>query len=245
MSASDRSARRPDRIRAGVEGLVRRFQLPPTTIERLTALATIVVEDPVAPTTVRNPDAVVRDHLADSLVALELEEVRSAGTLVDLGSGAGFPGLALAIALPRARVGLIESNRRKCEFIARAIERTGAANASVFNARVETWSDWTSTVDVVTARAVAPLAVLAEYAAPLLRPGGSLVAWRGRRDLETESAAARAAAELGLRPRDPIAVTPYPAAKHRHLHVMVKVAETPERFPRRPGVAAKRPLGGV
>ncbi|MFZ0043166.1 MAG: hypothetical protein WAK93_17795, partial [Solirubrobacteraceae bacterium] len=72
-----------------------------------------------------------------------------------------------------------------------------------------------------------------------------LVAWRGRRDPGDEDAGARAAADLGLEPSPPVRVTPYPGALHRHLHVMVKVAPTPERFPRRPGVARKRPLGGL
>ena len=93
------------------------------------------------------------------------------------------------------------------------------------------------------ARALAPLAVVAEYAAPLLRIGGALVAWRGRRDAGEEVSGANAAGELGLEARAPIAVTPYPGALHRHLHVMVKVAETPAQFPRRAGMARKRPLG--
>jgi 16S rRNA (guanine527-N7)-methyltransferase len=85
--------------------------------------------------------------------------------------------------------------------------------------------------------------VVAEYAAPLLRVGGRLVAWRGRRDPADEAAGARAALQLGLEAREPVAVRPYPAAEHRHLHVMVKTGETPAKFPRRPGVARKRPLG--
>jgi 16S rRNA (guanine527-N7)-methyltransferase len=70
-----------------------------------------------------------------------------------------------------------------------------------------------------------------------------LVAWRGRRDPVEEMMGASAAAELGLEPLDPVPVFPYAGALHRHLHVMVKVAPTPGRFPRRPGVARKHPLG--
>ena len=89
----------------------------------------------------------------------------------------------------------------------------------------------------------AELVVVAEYAAPLLRIGGTLVAWRGQRDPIEETMGASAAAELGLEPLDAVAVKPYPEVLHRHLHVMVKVAATPPRFPRRPGVARKHPLG--
>jgi 16S rRNA (guanine527-N7)-methyltransferase len=204
-----------------------------------------VAADPEAPTTVRDRGAVLRDHLADSLVALELPEVRAATCVADLGSGAGFPGLPLAVALPSARVSCVESNGRKCAFISAAIEACGLRNAVAVHARAEDWPAGRDSCDLVTARALAPLAVVAEYASPLLTIGGSLVAWRGRRDSEDEAAGARAAGELGLEPVQIVRVEPYPGALHRHLHVLRKVTPTPERFPRRPGMARKRPLGGA
>jgi len=171
--------------------------------------------------------------------------VRAAATIADLGSGAGFPGLPLAIALPAAGVSCVESNGRKCAFISRAAEACGTGNATAVHARAEEWTAGLGACDLVTARALAPLAVVAEYAAPLLSMGGSLVAWRGRRDPGDEESGARAAAELGLEPGAVIRVEPYPGALHRHVHVIRKVAPTPERFPRRPGTARKRPLGGA
>lgn len=201
--------------------------------------------DPEAPTTVTERAGILRDHLADSLVGLELPEVRAACAVADLGSGAGFPGLPLAIALPGARVSCVESNGRKCAFITRAAEACGAANAVTVHARAEEWADGIKACDLVTARALAPLAVVAEYAAPLLTVGGALVAWRGQRDPYDEAGGARAAAELGLEPGPVIRVEPYPGALHRHLHVLRKVTATPDRFPRRPGMARKRPLGGA
>ena len=208
-------------------------------------LLDFVAGDPEAPTTVTDRDGILRDHLADSLVALELPEVRAATAVADLGSGAGFPGLPLAIALPAARVSCVESNGRKCAFITGAAEACGAGNATVVPGRAEEWAAGRGACDLVTARALAPLAVVTEYAAPLLTVGGSLVAWRGRRDPDEEAAASRAAGELGLEPGPVIRVEPYPGALHRHLHVMRKVAPTPERFPRRAGMARKRPLGGT
>jgi 16S rRNA (guanine527-N7)-methyltransferase len=89
---------------------------------------------------------------------------------------------------------------------------------------------------------VAPLAVLAEYAAPLLEPGGALVAWKGARDRDEEARGERAAAELGLDVGPPLPVEPYSGSRNRHLHVYLKVGETPTRFPRRAGMALKRPL---
>ena len=220
-----------------------RYGLTDAAVGQLEALVEFVASDPTAPTTVTDPGGIVRDHLADSLVALELPVVRDAMSVADLGAGAGFPGLPLAIALPAARVSLVEGNGRKCAFMAAAIEVCGARNATPVHVRAEAWREGIGSRDLVTARALAPLSVVAEYAAPLLTPGGTLVAWRGRRDPDDEAAGARAAAELGLEAREPIHVEPYPGALHRHLHVMVKVAPTPDRFPRRPGVARKRPLG--
>ena len=137
---------------------------------------------------------------------------------------------------------LVESNGRKCAFLGRASEACGLSNVEVVHARAEEWSAGMGRCDLVTARALSSLAVVAEYAAPLLADGGALVAWRGKRDPADEASAARAAAELGLQPGAPLAVTPYPGALHRHLHVLVKVAPTPARFPRRAGMARKRPL---
>ena len=228
-----------------VEDLAGRYALTQDQARHLEALLDCVAGDPEAPTTVTNREAILRDHLADSLVALDLPEVRDARAIADLGSGAGFPGLPLAVALPAARVSCVESVGRKCAFIARAAEACGAANATAVHARAEEWAAGREACDLVTARALAPLAVVAEYAAPLLALGGSLVAWRGRRDSDDEATADRAAAELGLEPGPVIRVEPYPGALHRHLHVMRKTAPTPDRFPRRPGMARKRPLGGA
>lgn len=94
----------------------------------------------------------------------------------------------------------------------------------------------------MTARALAPLAVLVEYAAPLLREGGALVAWKGGRDPAEESAGAIAAERLGLAGGRVLRVEPFEGARDRHLHVLSKVAPTPPGFPRRPGMARKRPL---
>ncbi len=232
-------------VAARVEALAARYRLPAGAADRLLTLLGVLAADELAPTTVREPDAIVDDHLADSLVALELDEIHAAGVIVDIGSGAGLPGLPLAIALPAVRVALVESSRRKCEFIERAIAACGLDNATVACARAEEWREGLGTADVVTARALASLAVVAEYGAPLLRVGGVLVAWRGRRDSEVEGEAAAAAAELGLELRPPLAVSPYPEARHRHLHLMLKVSSTPARFPRRAGAAVKRPLGAA
>jgi 16S rRNA (guanine527-N7)-methyltransferase len=226
-----------------VADLVSRYGLPPAVASQLGALLDALAADPHAPTTVRVPGQAVHTHLADSLVALELPDARAATAIADLGAGAGFPGLPLAVALPAAQVVLVESVARKCAFIRVAADAAGLANVEVVADRVESWSAGLATRDLVTARALAPLAVLAEYAAPLLCEGGVLVAWKGRRDAEEERDAAAAAEQLGLAVEEIRPVHPFAGAEHRHLHVLRKVAPTPQRFPRRPGMARKRPLG--
>jgi len=228
---------------ATVSSLGRRYDLSDRQTAQLSSLLELLSCDPCAPTAVRDPRNVANDHLADALVALELQPVRVAPSITDLGAGAGIPGLPLAIALPRARVWLVESSARKCAFVRRAVKTCGVTNAVVVHSRAESWPAGLRRFGLATARALAPLAVVEEYAAPLLRIGGHLVVWRGRRDPGAERSAALAARELGLELHEPTPVQPYEGAEHRHLHLAVKVRETPAAFPRREGLARKRPLG--
>lgn len=226
-----------------LDDLVARFALETRQAQQLLRFGTLLVTDEYAPTTVRDPRLVRDDHLADALVGLEVPKIRTAGALADLGSGAGVPGIPLAIALARTQVTLIEGNGRKCAFMRSAATELGLSNVEVVHGRAETWFDGMNRMDVVTARALGPLDVVAEYAAPLLRQDGMLVAWRGQRDPEDEAAGARAAQLLGMSMKEPLRVEPYKGALNRHLHVLVKMQSTPTRFPRRDGVARKRPLG--
>ena len=229
-------------VRARLAELSERFALPAAAPQQLARLLDVIVGDPHAPTTVRDRATAVDTHVADALVGLEVDALRAAGRVADLGAGAGFPGLVLAAALPRAAVTLVEANGRKCAFLARAIGAMGLENATVVNDRAESWPAGRGTHDVVTARAVAPLNVLVEYAAPLLREGGALVAWKGRRDAGEEADGAAAAALTGLEAGEIRPVHPWAGAEHLHLHLYLKIGTTPNRFPRRPGMASKRPL---
>lgn len=223
--------------------LTGRHGLPPGAVTPLLELLGLLAREPIALTTVRDPLAAADVHVADSLVALELEEVRTARAIADLGAGGGFPGLALAVALPQARVALVESVRKKCAFLRRAAEGAGLSNVDVVCSRAEEWADGLGRADLVTARALAPLPVVLEYAAPLLRAGGSVVAWKGALDRAEQADAAAAARQLGLSEPRAIRVHPFEGAGDRHLHLSSKVSTTPPRFPRRAGRARKRPLG--
>jgi 16S rRNA (guanine527-N7)-methyltransferase len=212
-------------------------------ISQLAAVLQMLQDDPYAPTAVRAAQQAVDVHVADSLAALELDAIRAAQRIADLGSGAGFPGLALAVALPAAEVRLVESQRRKCEFLERVCAGAEIGNARVIWARAEEWREGLLANDAVVARALASPPVVLEYAAPLLRLGGSVVDWRGKRVPAQERAALRAADELGLRREEVRRVEPFRGAREHHLYLYLKVRDTPERFPRRAGLARKRPLG--
>jgi 16S rRNA (guanine527-N7)-methyltransferase len=219
-------------------------------VSQLESLLDALEAEPDPPTKLRRGEEAVDGHVADSLVALELGEVVGARAIADVGSGAGFPGLVLAIALPSARVDLIESQGRKTAVIDRLLQAARVTNARSVTARAEEWAanpppfGGRESYDLVTARAVGSLAELAEYASPLLREGGALVAWKGARDSSEEEAAASAVGRLGMQVREPLRVQPFAGARDRHLHRLVKAGSTPEGIPRRPGMARKRPFGG-
>ncbi|MBA3807665.1 MAG: 16S rRNA (guanine(527)-N(7))-methyltransferase RsmG [Solirubrobacterales bacterium] len=230
-------------VQRGLAELASRYELTDRQTGQLRRLLDGVEADPRAPTTVREARAALDVHVADSLVALQLDFVREAQSIADLGAGAGFPGIVLAIVLPDSVVSLLESQARKCVFMEAIVAATGVENAHVVNARAEDWQEGIGAHELITARAVGPQEVVLEYAAPLLAPSGRFVDWRGRRDHEAEAVAMAAAQELGLRRLEVRPVEPFAGARELHLHLFEKIAETPARFPRRTGLARKRPLG--
>ncbi len=225
-------------------------RVPVEGVAALREVIELIAGDPHAPTTVRDPQEAWRTHVLDSLSGLELAELRDAARIADVGAGAGFPGIALAAALPDAHVDLIEATSRKCEFMASLLDRAGIRNARVVCHRAEEWGaprppdGGREDADVVTARAVGRLATLAELASPLLREGGALIAWKGRRDPEEEAEAARAAEALAMQPGPVRPMAEAAGFEHRHLYVFTKSGPTPPGIPRRPGMAKKRPFGG-
>jgi len=214
--------------------------LAPAAAADLVALLDRMAVEPQNLTAIEDVRDGVERHLADSLAAASLPLLAGERSVVDLGSGGGFPGIALAIARPGLAVTLVESEKRKAEWLRRA--SAGLPNVRVVADRSESLATAErERFAVVTARALGPLPVVLELAAPLLAPGGTLLAWRGQRAAEEEARGATAAAALGLEPGAVHPVRPFPGAA-RHLHEYVKTGSTPARYPRRPGRAAKRPL---
>jgi 16S rRNA (guanine527-N7)-methyltransferase len=223
-------------------------ELDPRAREALQRVLALLRSERASVSSVTEPERAWRVHIADSLTGLDVPELVAATEIADVGSGAGFPGLVVAAALPGARVDLIESVARKCDFMRRAAAAGEIENVRVINERAEAWAarpgGGREAYGAVTARAVGRLSTLAELASPLLGEGGVLVAWKGRRNTGEEAELAAAAERLGMQPREVLAVGPYAGSRHRHLHVIEKAGPTPEGLPRRPGLAKKRPFGG-
>lgn len=219
--------------------------LDPAARASLEKILELLAEEKASVSSVTEPGRAWKVHVSDSLTGLEIPALRDASRIADVGSGAGFPGLVLAVALPRATVDLVESVGRKCDFIRRAIESAGIANARVIHARSEELAEHEGreAYAAVTARAVGRLSTLAELGSPLLEKDGVLVAWKGKRDSEEERQLANAAEALAMRPEEIRHVGPFAGSEHRHLHVMRKSGPTPARLPRRAGIAKKRPQG--
>ena len=184
-------------------------------------------------TAVRDPAEARRVHVDDALAAAAL--VRE-GPIVDVGSGGGSPGIPLAAARPELRVDLLEAQHRRCSFLASAA--ADFPNVAVVCARAEEHGrgDGREAYGTAVAQALAPPPVAIEWCLPLVRVGGRVLLLAGKVDLGRAAVAAEAVGGGDLE------LVALPGATRRSLLLVAKVRPTPERFPRRPGAARKRPL---
>lgn len=215
-------------------------------IRRLGILGDLLVGAGFNVTSITEPQAIENFHYLDSLALLDLSVVRSARRLADLGSGAGLPGLVLALALSSsATVTAVESQRKKCDFIEQAAKAMSLGNVEVRCARAEDYGrgEGRQAHDVVVSRALATLPVVAEYSFPLLQPNGTMVAMKGAISDEERIQAEKALDILGGSGLEAIRLEPFAGAANRWVYLSRKVRVTPASFPRRAGVAVKRPLG--
>lgn len=200
-------------------------------------------------TALRTSEEIMSTLFGDALALLDVPQLRErAGAgWIDLGAGAGVPGIPLAVALSAVEVTLLDSAVKKCTFLEAAVEAAGlGARCAVVCARSEAHAavgqPGRERYQVVLARAVAPLPSLVELAAPLLARGGVLLASKTSRALRDEGPGGEAAAELCGLAAGPVVALPRSPLEDAVCAVYEKVGTTPERIPRRDGVAAKRPL---
>lgn len=184
-------------------------------------------------------------HFLDSLSGLLVLKLEAGEHIVDVGTGAGFPGIPLQIASPQVRTVLVESIGKKARFCQHVVNTLGLATAEVVHARAEQvgrQEGYRAGFDWAVARAVAQLPILMEYLLPLMKLGGTAIAQKGETGPAEAQSAQGALEVLGGRLREVITVELPGVAETRHLVVVEKVAATPEAYPRRPGIPTKRPL---
>lgn len=202
-------------------------------------------------TSLADPEAIQRRHFGESLALLAA--LRAAGLLaageavraVDVGSGAGFPGLPMRIAEPSLRLTLVEAHRRRARFLETAAAELGLGGVEVVAARAEEAGRDPALrggFGLAVARAVAPLPVLAEYLLPLLRPGGVMAVPKGAAAARELEEAAAALAALGGCAEEPLALPLPPGRPPQRVLIVRREGPLPDRYPRRPGVPRKRPL---
>jgi len=196
----------------------------------------------------RHREKIVVEHLINSLSCLTVGDLKSGESLVDVGTGGGLPGIPLGIARPEVNVTLLEATEKKVRFLEYARAELGLRNLEILHARAEDAGrkpGHREAFDLATSRALAALPVIVEYCAPLVRPGGKILAMKGSLSEEELSKGIAASHELGIQLGDVREVkyrTQLPQ-KERRLVVFDKVSTIPGRFPRRVGLAKKHPLG--
>ena len=185
-------------------------------------------------------------HFLDSLMILRSKTDLKTGKMIDVGTGAGFPGMVLALACPGLQVTLLDAQKKRLDFLQEVKEKTDAKNVLLIHGRAEEYArkkDYREKFDFAAARAVAPLNTLCEYLLPFLRIGGTALCWKGP-SVMNEIVPGRNASEiLGGSLEMPLSC-PVEGRDWKHLILPVrKIRKTPEQYPRKAGTPKTKPLG--
>ena len=197
-------------------------------------------------TAVTDEDETLDRHFADSLCVLRTGLLPKEGSMIDVGTGAGFPGLPVALACPGLMVTLLDAQQKRLTFLDKVISETGLTNARTVHARAEDGARLPllrESFDIAAARAVAPLNVLCEYLLPYVRTGGKMICWKGPALTDELEAGGKAATLLGGRISVNIG---YQVADRDWQHTLLvadKITKTPKTYPRKAGTPKSRPLG--
>ena len=217
---------------------------------QLTALSTyerelMIWNKKISLTAIRDVEGIRAKHFLDSFSCVLAWTSSPPKTLVDLGSGAGFPGIPLKIIYPHLKLTLVDSVAKKVKFCQHIVETLHLEDVNVIQARAEKLGqdpDHRESYDWAVGRAVAKLPVLSEYLLPLVKVGGTMLAQKGERGLAEAHDAENAFDILGGELRQAIPVTLPGVVEERYLVLIDKVGATPSQYPRREGVPAKRAL---
>ncbi len=221
--------------------------LTPAQVERFTIYEALLLEwnERISLTAIREPRGIRIRHFLDSLTCATVTGPLSGRSLIDVGSGAGFPGLPLKILYPDLKLALVDSVAKKARFMELVAGELGMQDVVVVAERAELLGQdpaFREQFDWAAARSVAELRVLAEYLLPLCRVGGAMLAQKGESAAAEASEAASAMRLLGGGEATISAVRLPDVDQPHYLVVAPKIQATDGRYPRRPGVPAKRPL---
>jgi len=196
-------------------------------------------------TSTSNRRELILKHFIDSLSCVPLLPLNPDISLLDVGSGAGFPGLVLKIYRPDVHLALLEASGKKCAFLASLIEKLKLSETELLRDRAEMYGQEVrhrEHYQVVVSRAVAPLKVLVEYCLPFVKKGGLFIAQKGPKGYDELQEAAGAISLLGGKVSGIREITLPAGNENRLLISLTKNSSTPSKYPRRPGIPRKRPL---
>ncbi|MDD4389410.1 MAG: 16S rRNA (guanine(527)-N(7))-methyltransferase RsmG [Eubacteriales bacterium] len=199
-------------------------------------------------TAITDPDEFITKHFVDSIICVEMKQVRDAVNVIDIGTGGGFPGIPLAIIFPEKKFVLVDSVKKRLNIIEELCAEVGIKNATVIHARAEDLAnkkECRAQYDLCVSRAVANLATLSEYCLPFVRKGGFFLAYKGTGAeaelMEAENAISLLGGKLESIYEPPEEILPYFSLSHKILFIK-KIKDTPSKYPRKAGVPSKEPL---
>lgn len=220
------------------------LELSPRQLEQFSLYGDLLVEwnKKVNLTNITDPEGIILKHFLDSLT---LTKYLQGSSLVDIGTGAGFPGIPLKIYFPEMEVRLVDSLAKRLDFLKVVIDQLNLQGIDTIHSRAEDLGrspQYREKFDYVTSRAVARLPILLEYTVPLLKIGGTFLAAKGSQVEEEIEESTKALQVLGARIRDTEFLSLGPEAEHRAIVIVEKTRSTPATYPRKAGVPSKKPL---
>lgn len=197
-------------------------------------------------TAITDYDDVMKKHFIDSLSLVKAYDVSQERSVIDVGTGAGFPGLALKIAFPNLQVTLLDSLNKRIQFLNEVIEKLNLSHVETIHGRAEDFArpeKLREQFDLCVSRAVANLSVLSEYCLPFVKVGGQFISYKSEKILEEMNGAKKAISILGGRVKNQVEFELPDSDIYRNLFVIEKMKNTPKKYPRKAGLPAKEPLG--
>lgn len=196
-------------------------------------------------TAITEYEDVLKKHFLDSVSLIQAVDVRKELTLIDVGTGAGFPGLALKIAYPELKVTLLDSLQKRIQFLDAVIEKLGLEGIETIHGRAEDFAKpqkLRESFDLCVSRAVANLSTLSEYCLPFVKVGGYFIPYKSEKIAQEKEEAKKALELLGGKFERQVEFMLPSSDIYRNLFVIKKVKETPKKFPRKAGLPAKEPI---